>query len=95
MAQESTKKWYQSKIFLLGAVMFLVGVTNWATGWLTGRGVTPEQLQVIQDAQPTAIEGIKEAIETKKYFDIVTSVGGFVTMIFRAWFTTVPGIAFK
>lgn len=87
------KKWYQSKIFLLAVVMALVGGTDLAFGWLSGSGVTPEQIQVIDATLPGTADSIKDAIAAKNHFAIITAIGGFVTAIWRAWFT--PGSPLK
>ena len=89
------KKWYQSKLFLLGAVMALVGGTDLAFGWLSGQGVTPEQVQVIDATLPGTAQAIKDAVAGKNYFGILTAVGGFLTAIFRAWFTSGSPLKFK
>ena len=86
--ETTTKKWYKSKIFLLGAVIGLIGATDLAFGWLSGQGVTPEQITVIESTLPGTADGIKDAIAGKNYFGIITALGGFVTAIFRAWFTS-------
>lgn len=96
MAQDTptTKKWYQSKIFLLGVVMALVGGTDLAFGWLSGAGVTPEQISVIDATLPGTADAVKDAVAGKNYFAIITAVGGFFTAIWRAWFTTTAKISF-
>lgn len=81
------KPWYKSKIVVLGIVMGLVGATDLAFGWLSGQGVTPEQVQVIQTALPEVAGQIKDAVAGKNYFGILTAIGGFVTAIFRYWWT--------
>ena len=81
------KPWYKSKIFILGVVMALVGATDLAFGWLSGQGVTTDQVQVIQTQLPDLAGQIKDAVSGKNYFGIITAVGGFVTGIWRLWFT--------
>lgn len=88
------KKWYQSKIFLLAVVMALVGATDLAFGWLSGAGVTPEQIQIIDATLPGTAEGVKDAVAGKNYFGIITAVGGFITAIWRAWFTSGAKVSF-
>ena len=96
MAQDTptTKKWYQSKIFLLAVVMAIVGGTDLAFGWLSGAGVTPEQINIIEATLPGTAEGVKDAVAGKNYFGIITALGGFVTAIWRAWFTSGSPIKF-
>lgn len=97
MAQDTpiTKKWYQSKIFLLACVMALVGGTDLAFGWLSGAGVTPQQISVIDATLPGTADAVKDAIAAKNYFGIITAIGGFITAIWRAWFTPGSPISFK
>lgn len=84
----TTKKWYQSKIFLLGVVMALVGATDFAFGWLSGQGVSADQVSIIQNTLPGVADGVKDAVEARNYFQIITVVGGFITSIWRYWFTS-------
>lgn len=88
------KPFYKSKIFLLGAVIALVGATDLATGWLSGAGVTADQFQIIDATLPGTAGAIRDAVEAKNYFGILTVVGGFLTAIFRAWFTTGSRLSF-
>ena len=84
---QTKKPWYKSKLFLLGLVMALVGGTDLATGWLSGNGVTPEQIQVIDNTLPQLSSDIKAAIQGKNYFGVITTLSGFLGMIWRKWFT--------
>lgn len=81
------KPWYKSKITLLGVVIGTIGLTDLSFGWLSGQGVTAEQIQAVQTVLPNVSEQIKDAVEAKNYFGIITAVGGFVTAIWRVWFT--------
>jgi len=72
----------------LCAVLALVGGTDLAFGWLSGAGVTPEQIQVIDATLPGTADAVKEAIDGKNYLGIITAVGGFIGAIWRYWFTT-------
>jgi len=95
MAQEpTTKKWYQSKIFLLAAVMGLVGGADLAFGWLSGSGVTAEQINIIDATLPGTADAVKDAVAGKNYLGVITAIGGFVTAIWRAWFTSGSPIKF-
>ena len=81
------KPWYKSKIVLLGLVMALIGLSDLAFGWISGQGVTAEQVQIIDTQLPNLSGQIKAAIEGKNYFAIISALGGFVTAIWRIWFT--------
>lgn len=85
-ATSTTKKWYQSKLFLLGVVLALTGVSDLTLHWISGNA-TLEQVQAVQTAYPQLSDGIKQAVEGKNYFAIITTVAGFLTAIWRAWFT--------
>ena len=85
---QEKKPWWQSKIFLLSIVIALTGVSDLTFGWLPGQGVTPEQVEVIAQTLPAAAENVKDAAEANNWFGIITAVGGFLTGIWRKWFTT-------
>lgn len=89
MAQTTTttKVWYKSKILLLAAALLIVGGTDLAFGWLTG-AITPEQLAAVQSGYPQLYEGLKKSVEGGNYFGIITTIAGFLTAIWRAWFTS-------
>ncbi len=84
--EPTTKKWYQSKIFLLGALLGFTGLSDLFLHWITG-SVTVEQIQDVQNAYPELYNGIADAINGKNYFGIITTVAGFLTAIWRGWFT--------
>lgn len=81
-----TKKWYQSKIVLLGLVLGFVGASDLSFHWLSGN-VTAEQFAAVETQYPVLKDGIKQAIESKNIFGVVTTLGGFAAAIFRVWFT--------
>lgn len=97
MAQDTstTKKWYQSKLVLLGLVMAIVGGVYLAYHWLSGAGVTPEQINAIETALPGTADAVKQAIEEKNYLAALTAIGGFLAFIWRTWFTEGSPIKFK
>lgn len=88
------KPWYKSKIFLLSGALALVGGTDLAFGWLSGQGVTPEQINVIDATLPGTADAIKDAVAGKNYLGIITALGGFLGAIWRAWFTSGSRITF-
>lgn len=81
------KPWYKSKITLLGILLGIIGVTDLTFGWLTGQGVTEDQIAAVQIAAPSAIDQIKAAEEGNNWFGIITVIGGFFSSIWRVWFT--------
>ena len=85
-----SKPWYQSKIILLAGTAVLVYGSNAMTGFLTGAGVTPEQIEVIRSTQPQ----IADAVEQFKTGQNVLStiVGGVIPLLIviaRKWFNTI------
>lgn len=87
MANEvQTKKWYQSKLFILGVLLAFTGVSDLFLHWISG-SVTIEQIQDVQTAYPDLYNGIADAISAKNYFGIITAIAGFLTLIWRGWFT--------
>ena len=91
MAQEPTapKPWYKSKIALLGIALAFVGGSDLLLHWLSGN-LSLDQIQGVQTAYPELADGLKRAVEGKNYFGIVTTVAGFLTAIWRVWFTSAP-----
>ena len=85
---EQSKKWYQSKIALLGIVIALVGGTDFALGWISGQGVTVEQVQAVQTVYPQVAQGIKDAISSNNIFQALSVIAGSLTTVWRVWFTT-------
>ncbi|MEZ4925583.1 MAG: hypothetical protein R3A50_04855 [Saprospiraceae bacterium] len=81
------KPWWKSKIALLGIVMGTIGLSDLSFGWLSGQGVSTEQIQAVQTALPNLADQIHDAVVGKNYFAIISAVGGYVTAIWRIWFT--------
>lgn len=53
-----TKKWYQSKLVLLGILLVLVYGSNVLLGWLSGN-VSAEQIQAIENTRPEVLDIIQ------------------------------------
>lgn len=81
------KPWYKSKITLLAIVMGTIGASDLAFGWVSGNGVTPDQIQAVQTALPDVVGDVKSAVEAKNYFGVLNAVGGYLIAIWRVWFT--------
>lgn len=87
----TAKPWYKSKIILLAVSAVAVFGTNALTGFLTGSGVTPEQIEVIRTVEPQ----IADAVEQYKNGNNILSVTVGVLIpaliaVARKWFTNVP-----
>lgn len=84
---ETTKPWYKSKIFLMSLSGLLFFGSNWLNGWLTGQGVTQDQLDAISSAQPAVADTIQKIQDGTNWLSAIGSVSSVLLMIFRAWFT--------
>ena len=89
-----TKKWYQSKIVLLSLSTILVVGGNILTGFLTGQGVTPEQLDAVAAAEPEVAKAIERVQAGDSILQIVAALFPTIILILRVWFTN-TAIAFK
>lgn len=88
MADVAKKTWYKSKIILLGITTILVFGSQLLNGWVTGQGVTPEQMQALEIAQPQIVDSVERIQAGENALAVLgTSFGAFV-LIFRAWFTS-------
>ncbi len=82
------KPWYKSKIVLLGAGMILVFGSTLITNWLTGQGVTPEQITVLEEVKPEIVESVKDIQSGGKLLAEIGTIFGAVIIVVRKWFTT-------
>ena len=83
----ATKKWYQSKIVLLGLVSVLVFGSNLLLGFISGQGVTLEQIQAVEQARPDIAEAVKKLQSGGNILDVLGLLGGALIIIARVWFT--------
>ena len=82
------KKWYNSKILILAiTAVFTVG-TNLVTGWLSGQGVTQEQMDVVAATQPAVAEAIEKYQHGQGIVQSISLLAFSAIAVFRAWFTT-------
>lgn len=85
------KPWHQSKIILLSLAAVLVYGLDALTGFLTGSGVTPEQIQVIRDTQPDIAEAVEEYKSGSNVLQ--TTLGVLLPALIavvRRWWTNIP-----
>jgi hypothetical protein len=82
-----SKKWYQSKIILLSLSTVLVVGGNLLTGFLTGQGVTPEQLNAIAAAEPEVAEAVQRVQAGDSILQVIAGLFPVAIMILRLWFT--------
>lgn len=83
------KPWYKSKIVAAGLVLILTAVSDAVFGFVSGNGITVDQVQVIQTAYPAAAEGIKDAVAANDVFRALSAATGFLVAIWRVWFSPV------
>lgn len=88
MAQEEKKPWYKSKIVLLGLSAVGIFGAQLLNGWLTGQGVTPEQLEALRIASPEIASAIERVQGGENVLVVVGSLFGVLVIVFRTWFTT-------
>jgi hypothetical protein len=81
------KKWYQSKIILLSLSTVLVVGGNLLTGFLTGQGVTPEQLNAIAAAEPEVAEAVQRVQMGDSIIQVIAGLFPVAIMVLRLWFT--------
>ena len=81
------KKWYQSKIVLLSLSTVLVVGGNLLTGFLTGQGVTPDQLDAIAAAEPEVAEAVKRIQAGDSILQVIAGLFPVLVLILRVWFT--------
>lgn len=83
-----TKKWYQSKIVLFSLTVFLTVSADLLTGFLTGNGVTPEQIQAIELAQPDVAAAVERLQNGENILQVIASLFPALIMVLRVWFTS-------
>lgn len=88
--QPTSKPWYQSKIILLSLSSVAVYGGTWLYNYLSGAGVTPEQIDVIRTTQPQIADAVEEF---KTGQNVLNTVIGLVIpsaiAIARRWFTNI------
>lgn len=83
-----TKPWYKSKIVLFSLTGLLVFGSNLLSGWLTGAGVTPEQIDALQSVQPEVTQAVERIQQGEQILGVIGSLLSVGFGIFRVWFTT-------
>jgi hypothetical protein len=81
------KPWYKSKIVLLALAAVLTIGGNALYGFLSGQGVTPEQLDAVANTQPAIAEAIKEYQEGQGILNSLSVVIFAAIAVIRRWFT--------
>lgn len=87
----STKPFWKSKIILLSVASILIYGANFLTGFLTGSGVTDEQLDAIRQSQPAIADSVEQLQHGSNVIQVI--LGGIVPALIavaRKWFTNIP-----
>jgi hypothetical protein len=85
---EQKKSWYKSKIVLLAITAFFTIGTNLATGWLTGQGVTQDQIEAVANTQPAVAEAIKDYQAGQGLLNSISVLTFAAIALLRKWFTS-------
>lgn len=88
------KKWYQSKIVLFSLSTLLIVGGNLLTGFITGQGVTPDQLAAIETAEPEVAEAVQRLQSGESILQVIAGLFPVLILILRVWFTS-TSIALK
>lgn len=84
---EQKKPWYKSKITLAGILLALAGLSNVTFGFVTGEGVTPEQIAVINATYPKLAEQVAQLAKGGEIFSGITAIAGTLVAVWRVWYT--------
>lgn len=92
MAQSNTtetpkKPWYQSKILLVALAGVATIGANLLTGFLSGQGVTEEQIAVVAATQPAVASAIQHYQEGQSLFQVLSEGAFALIAVWRAWFS--------
>lgn len=82
----NTKKWYQSKLVVLGLAITLVYGSNALLGWLSG-SASVEQIQAIEETRPEVLDIVNRLKNGENILNVIGSVAGVIIVIVRVWFT--------
>jgi uncharacterized membrane protein len=82
------KPWYTSKTIMFAAVSLLIFGGNYAFGWITGQGVTPEQIEAVKAAEPQLYEIIGRVQAGESILNMLGIIVSIVIGILRVWTNT-------
>lgn len=85
---EQKKPWYKSKIFLLASILAVVFGTDAYFHFISGAGVTPEQIEIVYSTKPEIADAIKDLQDGRPWYSVIGVVGSVAVAIFRKWFTS-------
>lgn len=81
------KKWYQSKIVLLALTAVAAIGGNLLTGFITGQGVTQEQINVVAATQPQIAQTIQNVQSGQNIFQSLSALAFALMGLWRVWYT--------
>lgn len=87
MSQPSTKKWYQSKIVLLGLAALLLFGGAMLYRYLINQGITQTQLDVLQQQYPDIKQAVEQIQSGQDIWQAVGALFGALVVIVRTFFT--------
>lgn len=82
------KPWYKSKIFVIAVIGIFGIVANYVTGFISGSGVTQEQIDAVNTIHPTIATAIQDAKSGQNIFQVVYGAVLGLIGVWRLWFTT-------
>jgi len=80
---EQSKKWYQSKIILFSIASILIFGSNLVLGFVTGNGVSQEQIDALAQAQPAVSESIQKLQSGSNILEVLGVALPPIIIIFR------------
>lgn len=81
------KKWYQSKIVLICLTAIATIGGNYLTGFITGQGVTDQQIQAVSAVDPAVADLVAKIQNGENWFSAVGTLVFAAVGIIRVWFT--------
>lgn len=81
------KPWYKSKIFLLAVTAVATIGTNLLTGFITGNGVTQDQIEAVAATQPAIATAIENTQNGGNILQSLSTLAFGLIGLWRLWFT--------
>jgi hypothetical protein len=82
------KPWYTSKTIMFALVSLLVFGGNYAFGWISGQGVTPEQIAAVKAAEPQVYEIVDRVQSGESILNMLGIIVSIAIGLLRAWTNT-------
>lgn len=85
---EQKKPWYSSKIILIALTGLVTIGANLLTGFITGNGVTSDQIEAVAQIQPAVADAIQKHQAGEGIIEAISGVFFAAIVLFRRWFTS-------